>query len=132
MKPGKDGAMQDEVREATMQLAQFYLKDGKDLANAKSLYEGLLRDQPTKAAGQYGLGRVHAAMGQTDEAIRCMERAKTLSSADAYPIDHRLSDAYLAKGDKAQAKAAYEHYIYSKRANPANVDDARKSLAKLG
>jgi tetratricopeptide (TPR) repeat protein len=132
MKPGKDSALLEEVREATMQLASNLLKDGKDVAKAKSLYEGLLRDQPTHAAGAYGLGRVHAAMGQTDEAIRSLELAKSLRGSDQYPIDHRLGDAYLAKGDKAQAKSAYERFIANKRANPANVEDARKSLAKLG
>jgi tetratricopeptide (TPR) repeat protein len=132
LKPGKDGAMLEEVRDATMQLAQPFLKDGRDLAKAKSLYEGLQREQPNHASGLYGLGRVYAALGQTDEAIRALERAKTLRGADDYPIDHRLGDAYLAKGDKAQAKAAYERYIASKRANPANADAARKSLDKLG
>jgi len=132
LKPGKDAAMLEEVREATMQLALPFLKDGKDLAKARSLYEGLLRDQPGKASGCYGLARVHAALGQTDEAIRYLERAKTLSGADDYPIDHRLGDAYMAKGDKAQAKAAYERFIANKRANPAKLDAARKSLAKLG
>lgn len=132
LKPSKDGAMLEEVREATLQLARVYLKDNKDLAKAKSLYEGLLRDQPTKASGAYGLSRVYAAQGQMDEAIRYLERARTLSGADELPVDHRLGDAYLAKGDKAQAKAAYERFIANKRANPANVEDARKSLAKLG
>jgi predicted negative regulator of RcsB-dependent stress response len=115
-----------------MQLARVYLKDNKDLAKAKSLYEGLHRDQPSKASGSYGLSRVYAAQGQTDEAIRYLERARTLGGADELPVDHRLGDAYLAKGDKAQAKAAYERFIANKRANPANVEDARKSLAKLG
>ena len=72
------------------------------------------------------------AQGQTDEAIRYLERARTLGGAEELPVDHRLGDAYLAKGDKAQAKAAYERFIANKRANPANVEEARKSLAKLG
>ncbi|MCV2351577.1 tetratricopeptide repeat protein [Paucibacter sp. Y2R2-4] len=130
IKPSKDGAMLEEVREATMQLARVYLKD--NLAKAKSLYEGLHRDQPSKASGSYGLSRVYAAQGQTDEAIRYLERARTLGGADELPVDHRLGDAYLAKGDKVQAKAAYERFIANKRANPANVEEARKSLAKLG
>ena len=132
LKPAKDGAMLEEIRGATMQLAQVYLKDSKDLAKAKSLYSILLRDQPDHAAGYYGLGRVYTQMGQADEAIRNFERAKTMAGADEYPIDHRLGDAYLARGDKAQAKAAYERFVANKRSNPANVDDARKSLAKLG
>jgi tetratricopeptide (TPR) repeat protein len=132
LKPSRDAAMQEEVRDATMQLAQVFLTDGKDLAKAKSLYAALLRDQPGHASGYYGLGRVYTQLGQADEAIRHFERAKTLGGADEYPIEHRLGDAYLAKGDKAQAKAAYQRFIANKRSKPANVDSARKSLAKLG
>ncbi|MFA9216052.1 MAG: tetratricopeptide repeat protein [Sphingomonadaceae bacterium] len=131
LKPGKDGAMRSEVREATTQLAKVFLKDGKDLAKAKSLYERLLRDQPNSACGYYGMNRVLAAQGQPDEAMRYLERARALSDADEYPIEHRLGDAYLAKGDKVQAKAAYERYIANKRANPANLDSARKSLSQI-
>jgi len=132
LKPTKDAAMQEEVRDATMQLALNFLKDGKDLAKAKSLYESLQRDQAGRAAGFYGAARVQAALGQTDEALRLFERAKTLAGADDYPIDQRLGDTLLAKGDKAQAKAVYERFVANKRAKPANVDEVRKSLAKLG
>lgn len=132
VKPGRDAAMLEEVRDATMQLAQPFLKDGKDLAKAKSLYETLQREQPAHASSFYGLGRVYLQLGQADEAIRKLEQARTLSGADEYPVDHRLGDAYLAKGDKAQAKAAYGRYLANKRANPANIDEVRKSLAKLG
>lgn len=132
LKPGADAPMREELRNATMQLALVFLKDGKDLAKARTLYEGLQRDQPNQAAGSYGMGRVHAALGQLDEGIRLFEHARTLSGAEAYPIDQRLGDAYLAKGDKAQARAAYERFVANKRANPANVDEVRKRLAKLG
>lgn len=132
MKPGKDSALLEEVREATMLLAANLMKDDKNLAKSKNLYEGLLRDQPSQAAGAYGLGRVYAAMGKADDAIRVLEKAKTLNAADSYPIDHRLGDAYLAKGDKTHAKVAYERFIANKHANPANVESARKSLATLG
>lgn len=132
LKPTKDGAMLDEVREATMQLALVYLKDGKDLPKARSLYESLQREQPGRAAGFYGAARVQAALGQPDEAIRLFERARILAGADDYPIDQRLGDTLLAKGDQAQAKAVYERFIANKRAKPANVEEVRKRLAKLG
>jgi tetratricopeptide (TPR) repeat protein len=132
IKPTKDAAMQAEVREATMQLALNFLRDGKDLAKAKNLYESLQRDQPGQAAGFYGAARVQAALGQPDEAIRLFELARTLAGADEAPIDHRLGDTLLAKGDKAQAKAVYERFVANKRAKPANVEEVRKSLAKLG
>jgi predicted negative regulator of RcsB-dependent stress response len=131
LKPSQDGAMRNEVREATMQLAKVFLSDSKDLAKAKRLYERLQRDQPDTASGFYGMSRVFAAQGQSDEAIRNLERARVMSDADEYPIEHRLGDAYLAKGDKARAKAAYERYIANKRANPANLESARKSLSQI-
>lgn len=132
LKPNKDAAMLEEVREATMLLALVYLKDGRDLAKARSLYESLQREQPNRAAGFYGAARVQAALGQPDEAIRLFERARTLAGADDYPIDHRLGDTLLAKGDKARALAVYERFIANKRAKPANVEEVRKSLARLG
>lgn len=132
LKPSKDGAMRAEVREATMLLALNFLKEGKDLAKAKGLYESLQRDQPSQAAGFYGAARVQAALGQPDEAIRLFERSRTLTGAEEYPIDHRLGDTLTAKGDKAQAKLVYERFIANKRSRPANVEEVRKSLAKLG
>lgn len=132
LKPTKDAAMREEVREATMQLALVYLKDGRDLAKAQRLYGTLQRDQPNQAAGFYGAARVQAALGQPDEAIRLFERARALAGADAYPIDLRLGDTLLAKGDKAQAKLVYERFAANKRAKPSQVEEVRKHLAKLG
>jgi tetratricopeptide (TPR) repeat protein len=131
LKPSNDGAMQEEVRAATMQLALNFLKDRKDLTKGKSLYESLQRDQPGRAAGFYGAARVQAALAQPDEAIRLFEHARTLAGADDYPIDQRLGDALLARGDKAQAKAVYERFIASKRAQPANIEEVQKKLTKL-
>jgi tetratricopeptide (TPR) repeat protein len=129
--PSKDPVVRAEIRGITTQLAQAFYKDGKDMAKAKSLYEALSRSQPTHASGYYGVGRVHLAMGQPDQAVRNLEHARTLAGADDYPIDQRLGDAFLAKGDQPKAKAAYERYIANKRANPANAEEARSSLAKL-
>ncbi|MFY7863561.1 tetratricopeptide repeat protein [Roseateles sp.] len=131
LKPSKDASLLEEARAATLQLATYYLKDGKEPAKAKTLFENLQREQPGYAHGPYGLGRVYSETGQLDEALRYFERAKSLAAADELPIDHRLGDALLAKGDKAQAKAAYERFLKTKRANPNNVEAARKSLASL-
>lgn len=128
----KDAAMLGEIREATLQLALAYLTDDQDLPKARRLYEVLVREQPKRAEGYYGLGRVHTALGELDAAIRLFERARSLEGASEVPIDHRLGDAYLAKGERALAKAAYERFLSNKRANPANLDEVRESLAKLG
>lgn len=131
IKASKDGALRKEVREATLQLAKVYLTGGKDLARAASLYERLQRDQAESAAGYYGMSRVYAAQGQTDQAIHQLEQARLLNDAADYPIEHRLGDAYLAKGDKLAAKAAYQRYLGNKRAYPANLEAVRKSLSQI-
>jgi tetratricopeptide (TPR) repeat protein len=131
LKGARDAAMLGEIREATLQLARAYLTDEKDLPKAKRVYETLVREQPSRAEGYYGLGRVHIALGQLDEGIRLFERARSLAGANEVPIDHRLGDAYLTKGEKAQAKAAYERFVANKRANPANLEEVRNSLARL-
>lgn len=132
LKLSKSSAMQEEIRSATMQLAQIFMTDPKDVSKAKNLYANLQRDQPASAASYYGLGRFYTQIGELTEAIRNFDLAKTKIDADAYPIDHRLGDAYLADGNKEMAKAAYQRFIANKRSNRANLDDARKSLAKLG
>ena len=132
LKGAKDAAMLGEIREATLQLALACLTDDENLPKARSLYETLVREQPRRAEGYYGLGRVHIALGELDEGIGLFERARSLDGANEVPIDHRLGDAYLAKGEKAQAKAAYERFVANKRANPANLEEVRESLDKLG
>lgn len=131
LKPAQDAAMRAEIRQATLRLALVYLTDEEDLPKAKSAYDTLVRQQPNRAEGYYGLGRVHTVQGQLDEAIQLFEQARTLDGADEVPIDHRLGDAYLAKGERARAKAAYERFLANKRANPANVEEVRAALATL-
>lgn len=131
VKPGKDAALQREWREAWVALGAQFLRD-KQYAKAKSWFEQLQREQPQHAAAGYGLGRVATEMGQFDDAIRHFERSRSLEGADAFPFDHRLGVAWQMKGDKVQARASLERFVASKRANPRNLEDAKKRLAELG
>ena len=63
---------------------------------------------------------------------RRLERAKSLLGAEQLPLDHRQGIAWQAKGDKAQARAAFERYLQNRRASPNNVEDCRRRLAELG
>lgn len=131
VKPGKDLNLQGDLREAWAALGLQYLRD-KQYPKAKAVFEQLQRDQPQHAAAGYGLGRVATETGQLDEAIRQFERARTLEGAEALPFDHRLGVALQMKGDKAQAKQLLERFVTNKKANPRNVEDAKKRLAELG
>jgi len=131
LRVGEDKGLQSAAREAWAQLGQRMLAD-QQFPKARSIFEQLQREQPSQAIGPYGLARVMTETAQPDEAIRLLERARALDGADKLPIDHRLGIALLAKGDKAQARVALERFVGNKKANPRNLEDAKKRLAELG
>lgn len=131
VKPGDDHTVARELRGSWARLG-FEFMDQKSLPKARGIFEALQRDYPAQAVGPYGLGRVLTEMGQPDDAVKALERARGLEGADRLPIDHRVGLALLAKGDKAGAKLALERFVQNKRANPRNVEEAKKKLAELG
>lgn len=131
IKPGDDRVLQRELRNGWMRLGAEFIEQ-KSFAKAKAFFEIAQRDHPQHAAGPYGLARVALETQQPDEALRLLERCRALDGADRYPLDHRVGQALIAKGDKAGAKAALERFVQNKRANPRNVEDAKKRLAELG
>lgn len=126
-----DKGLQRELREGWARLGAVNLEQ-KNLPKAQQIFEALQRDFPAQAIGAYGLGRVLTALQQPDEAIKALERSRSLEGAERLPVDHRLGLALLAKGDKAAAKVALERFVANKRANPRNLEEARKKLAELG
>ncbi len=129
-RPGDDRTLARELRGQWTRLGYEFMEQ-KNLPKARSIFEALQRDYPGHAAGPYGLGRVLIALDQHEDGIKALERARALDGADRLPIDHRLGQALLAKGDKPGAKAALERFVQNKRANPRNLEDARKLLATL-
>jgi tetratricopeptide (TPR) repeat protein len=130
VKPGEDRTLQRELRSGWMRLGAE-LVEQKSLAKARAIFEAVQRDHPQHAAGPYGLARVALQSQQPDEALRLLERCRTLDGADRYPLDYRAGQALQAKGDKAAAKAALERVVQNKRSSPRIVEDARRRLAEL-
>lgn len=130
VKAGEDKVLRDGLRQGLGGIGQQRLR-AKDLAGAKSVFESLAKDFSEHAVGPYGLGRVLAAQNQTEDAIRQYERARGLKGAEQLPIDHRLGQALLVKGDKVQAKLLLERFVRDPKANPNNVKEARKTLDEL-
>lgn len=130
IRAGEDRTLQRELRNGWMRLGAE-LVEQKSLAKAKAVFETVQRDNPQHAAGPYGLARVALESQQPDEALRLLERCRTLDGADRYPLDHRAGQALIAKGDKAGAKAVLERFVQNKRSSPRNVEEAKKLLASL-
>ncbi|MCV2367542.1 tetratricopeptide repeat protein [Roseateles oligotrophus] len=131
VRAGNDGALQADVREAYSQLGKHWMR-AQQFDKARALYEQLQRDQPSQAMAAYCLARLALDQGHSEEALRHLERAKTLAGAQQLPVDHRMGEALLAQGDKAAAKAAFARAAVDKHVRPSYAKDARKSLADLG
>ena len=129
-KPGDDIGLQNELRDAWTRLATAHF-EGKNFAKARQIFEALQRDYPGQAIGPYGLGRVLTAMDQPEEAVKALERARNLEGGERLPVDYRLGIALLAKGDKPAARVALERFVVNKRANPRNLEDAKRKLAEI-
>lgn len=130
VKAGDDRTLQRELRNGWMRLGAE-LVEQKSITKARAVFETVQRDNPQHAAGPYGLARVALESQQPDEALRLLERCRALDGADRYPLDHRVGQALLAKGDKAGARAALERFVQNKRASPRNLEDAKKLLGSL-
>lgn len=129
-KPGADRTLARELRGQWTRLGLEYVEQ-KNFPKAQAAFEWVQREHPTHAAGAYGMGRLLIETGKYDEAIQALERARGLEGSERMPIDHRLGQALLAKGDKAAARVALERFVQNKRANPRNVEEARKLLGTL-
>ena len=131
IKVGQDADLRKTLRKSWSQLGAAQMA-AKQVEGARGVFERVQRDFPEHAAGAYGLARVLTELNKPDEAVALLERARGLEGGASYPIDYRLGLAWLAKGDKAQAKAALQRYVADKSANARNLEDARKRLAELG
>lgn len=131
VKPGQDVELRKMLRKSWTQLGAAQMSAKQNDA-ARGVFERVQREFPEHAAGAYGLARVLTEMNKPDEAVALLERARGLEGGASYPIDYRLGLAWLAKGDKAQAKAALQRYVGDKNANARNLEDAKKRLAELG
>jgi tetratricopeptide (TPR) repeat protein len=131
VQPGADLELADEVRGQQVALGFAWLQ-AKKPANARTLFERLAKDKPEQADAHYGLGRALSDQQQWDAALAELRLAATLPGHESLPVDYRLGIALQAKGDVAQAKAAFARYLAGANPNPQNVDDAKKRLAELG
>jgi tetratricopeptide (TPR) repeat protein len=99
---------------ARLRLAEALFEVG-DLQESRTLFEPLVSIPATEPAALVGLGRIAAAQGRHDDAVRAFERAITLfpELGAAY---YGLARSYRALGRSADAqRAAGQHALYGAR-----------------
>ena len=99
---------------ARLRLAEVLL-DAGDLAQSEQLFVPLTAIAATEPAAEMGLGRINAARGRPEEAIRHFERALALFP-ELGAAHYALARAYRAAGRSADAeRAAAAHARYGAR-----------------
>lgn len=131
LQPGTDSALAEDLAAWTAS-AGFALLGKGQAAQARPVFERLLRDQPQHAVGAYGLGRLLQEQGASAEAIKWLEQAARARGAAQFPIDYRLGLALQAEGRAEPARAALGRFVAAGRGSGKALDDARKRLAQLG
>jgi tetratricopeptide (TPR) repeat protein len=87
------------------QLANLYFNSG-DLEQAELEYQLTLQNRPNYVYALAGLGRVRAAQGNTEAAIKLLIRAVAIMPLPEFVI--ALGDLYQAAGQQAAANQQYQ------------------------
>jgi tetratricopeptide (TPR) repeat protein len=128
VKPGKDTELASDLHNSFTTLGFAYLQ-AKQFDKAQSLFERVVNEDKSRAFAHFGLGRALLERQQFDPAIAAFERALQINPKQT--LHYRLGMAYLGKGDKAKAAAAFKQFI-SYQATGKQADESRKRLAELG
>jgi len=131
VKPGADSAVADDLQQLRVGAGIGLLGEGKR-QQARQVFERLMQEHPTQAAGPYGLARVETEAGAYAEAVALLQRADRLKGADRLAIDYRLGIAEQQQGHTDAARAALQRYLAQGLGSRNSMDDAKKRLAQLG
>lgn len=131
VKPGKDAALDGDLRQWWLAAGAGLVGDGKHEA-ARAAFERLAREQPEYGAGAYGLGRLAFETGAHAEAIKLYQQSARLKGADRLPLDYRIGLAQQALGRNDEARASYARFVAGGRGAHRSLEDAKKRMAQLG
>jgi tetratricopeptide (TPR) repeat protein len=108
------------------QLATLYFNIG-DLKQAESEYQRTLQDRPNYVYAIAGLGRVRAAQGKTDEAIKLLNEAIAIMPMPDFVIT--LGDLYQTTGQHNLAAQQYKLVAAIEKLYRANGVDLDMEIA---
>jgi tetratricopeptide (TPR) repeat protein len=124
-------ALAADVRGWSEQAALGLLNSGQ-ATKAQPVFERLMRERPTDAAGAYGLARVRGELGDWAEALRLYELSLGLKGAGDRPIAYRIGIAQQQLGRADAAKLSFNNYLSAGKGSKTTMDDTRKRLSQLG
>lgn len=128
---GRQPSFQLDVVNAWAALARQWNKKEQH-AKSRARFEQLAQQLPELALPVYQLGRTLADEGKPAEALKQYEKAQGLRGAQSLPLEHRIGIAWMDLGDKDKARLHLQRFVQDRRANPSNLEDAKKRLKQLG
>ncbi len=108
------------------QLGNLYFNTG-ELDQAEAEYQRTLQDRPNYVYAIAGLGRVQAAQGNTDEAIKLLEKAIAIMPMPEFVIT--LGDLYQTTGQQEKASQQYKLVTTIEKLYRANGVDMDMEIA---
>jgi tetratricopeptide (TPR) repeat protein len=108
------------------QLANLYFNNG-DLERAEIEYQRTLQDRPNYVYALTGLGRVRAAQGEVDEAIKLLTQAVAIMPMPEFVIT--LGDLYQITGQQEAAEGQYNLVAAIEKLYRANGVDMDMEIA---
>ncbi|NNJ93303.1 MAG: tetratricopeptide repeat protein [Halobacteria archaeon] len=121
--------LQPDYAPARLRLGEVLFKTG-ELAQAQTLFEELLAQEPDSAWAHHRLAQVLAALDDAEGAIGNNRRAVELYR-DFGPAHYALALAFRNRGDTELAQAHMERYRRQPKQTPAHVDPLLASLDAL-
>ena len=107
---------------AAYEMGELYRESG-DFAQARSFFEGALKNFPDFEEAQVGLGRTLIALGKPELARAPLQKAIALNPEDAIGY-YQLALAYKATGNTAEQQEALAHFQHLR----SRKDEADKTF----
>ena len=102
-----------------------------DLDAALTSYRLALREKPDDHKVLVNMAIAYTRLGRSEEAVRCYRRALEVSPEHA-GANYGLGFLLLKRGERSGAREHLEAFLNSPaKADPANIEHARKALADL-
>jgi tetratricopeptide (TPR) repeat protein len=124
----KSGGTQENAAWYLLRVGDIYFNRG-EIQNAGEFYEASLRVFDNYYLAYAGLGKVRAAEGKYDEAIRYYQKAVNIIPQPEFLA--ALGDLYMVTGQPAQAKIQYDTVEYIGKLAAINKQVYNRQLANF-
>ncbi len=124
------GEAGDRLTSAWLAVGLGHLQ-AKSIEKAKSIFQRVASGAPDAIAAHFFLGRAQLEAKEWDAALASFATTAKLDKAGSFATEYRSGLAYQGKGDKAQAKIAFQRALAWPRLNENTRKEINQRLREL-